>query len=82
MKQYIKINERRIGPNCPTYIIAEMSANHHQNFNQAVKIVEVAKECGADAIKLQTYTPDTMTIESINVRMFALCIISLIKNSI
>lgn len=66
MKQHIEINERCIGSNYPTYIIAEMSANHHQDFNQAVKIVKVAKECGADAIKLQTYTSDTMTIDCDN----------------
>lgn len=57
------INGRRIGPGCPTYIIAEMSANHQQDFDQAVKILEAAKEAGADAIKLQTYTPDTLTID-------------------
>jgi len=42
--------------------IAEVSANHHQDFDQAVKIVRAAKDAGADAVKLQTYTPDTMTI--------------------
>jgi len=62
MSQFIEINGRRIGSGYPTYIIAEMSANHNQDFDQAVKIIEAAKESGADAIKLQTYTPDTMTI--------------------
>jgi len=47
-----------------TYIIAELSANHNQNFEQAVAMVHAAKEAGADAVKLQTYTPDTMTILS------------------
>ena len=47
-----------------TYIIAEMSANHNQDFDQAVKIVRAMKEAGADAVKLQTYTPDTLTIDS------------------
>jgi len=56
------INNRQIGPGHPTYIIAEMSANHHQNYSEAVKILEEAKRAGADAIKLQTYTPDTITI--------------------
>jgi len=56
------INERRIAPGEPVYIIAEMSANHNQSFEQAAEIVRAAKECGADAIKLQTYTADTLTI--------------------
>lgn len=59
----ITINDRKIGKSYPTYIIAEMSANHNQNFDQAVKIIEAAKEAGVDAIKLQTYTPDTLTID-------------------
>lgn len=59
----IEINGRLIGPNYPTYIIAEMSANHNQDFEQALKILEAAKESGADAVKLQTYTPDTITID-------------------
>ena len=66
MKSYIEIENRHIGLGKPTYIIAEMSANHNQDFNQAVKILEAAKEAGADAIKLQTYTPDTLTIDSDN----------------
>ncbi len=60
------INQRHIKAGQPTYIIAEMSANHNQEFDQAVKIIEAAKEVGADAIKLQTYTPDTMTIDCHN----------------
>ncbi len=66
MADVIEISGRRIGSGYPTYIIAEMSANHNQDFNQAVKIIEAAKEAGADAIKLQTYTPDTMTIDCDN----------------
>ena len=50
--------------NQKTYIIAEMSANHGGDFQQAKDIVYAAKEAGADAIKLQTYTPDTMTLNS------------------
>lgn len=61
-----KINNRLIGANQPTYIIAEMSANHNQSYDEAIKIVETAKACGADAIKLQTYTPDTLTIDCDN----------------
>lgn len=62
----ISINNRKIGPGHPTYIIAEMSANHNQNFDKAVKIIEAAKDAGADAVKLQTYTPDTLTIDCEN----------------
>jgi N-acetylneuraminate synthase len=62
----IGINNRVIGPGHPVYIVAEMSANHNQNFNQAVKIIEATKEAGADAVKLQTYTPDTITIDCDN----------------
>ena len=58
------IANRAIGNCHPTYIIAELSANHHQDFNQAVKIIHAAKDAGADAVKLQTYTPDTLTIAS------------------
>jgi N-acetylneuraminate synthase len=46
------------------YVVAELSANHNQNFDQAVRVIEAAKHAGADAIKLQTYTPDTITISS------------------
>jgi pseudaminic acid synthase len=66
MDSHIEINGRRIGPGEPAYIVAEMSANHGQDFSKAVKIVEAAKESGADAIKLQTYTSDTMTINCDN----------------
>ncbi len=63
MSNTIKINNRIIGQDHPVYIIAEMSANHNQDFEKAVKILEAAKEAGAEAVKLQTYTSDTMTID-------------------
>jgi pseudaminic acid synthase len=66
MTECIEIAGRRIGPGQPTYVIAEMSANHGQQFDQAVAIVQAAKAAGADAIKLQTYTPDTLTIDCDN----------------
>src|SRR3990172_10906211 len=62
----IDINNQRVGPGYPVYIVAEMSANHGQDFEQAVKIIEAAKAAGADAIKLQTYTADTLTINCHN----------------
>jgi len=66
MSASITINGRRIGPGERAYIIAEMSANHNQDFEQAVRIIEAAKEAGADAIKIQTYTADTLTINCDN----------------
>lgn len=62
----IDINGRQLGTGTATYIVAEMSANHGQSFEHAVEIVEAAKEAGADAIKIQTYTPDTLTINCKN----------------
>jgi N-acetylneuraminate synthase len=64
MVKFIQIGKRPIGPGNPVYCIAEVSANHNQDFEQAIRIIESAKEAGADAVKLQTYTPDTMTIAS------------------
>ena len=62
----IMIGQRRISSGAPTYTIAEMSANHGQSYDEAVKIIRAAKEAGADAIKLQTYTPNTITIDCDN----------------
>jgi N-acetylneuraminate synthase len=66
MNYQIEIQGRPIGQGFATYILAEMSANHNQNFDEAVKIIEAAKDAGADGVKLQTYTPDTMTIDCNN----------------
>jgi len=62
MPARITIGRRTIGPELPAYIVAEVSANHHQKFDEAVKIIHAANDAGADAIKLQTYTADTITI--------------------
>jgi len=59
----VNINKHTIGSGHPAYIIAELSANHNQKFDEAVELIKAAKKAGADAVKLQTYTPDTMTIE-------------------
>jgi pseudaminic acid synthase len=64
MTREISVNGKRIGTGHPVYVIAELSANHNQDFDQAVKIIHAAKEAGADAVKLQTYTADTITINS------------------
>jgi len=62
-KKFIEIDGKRIGLEYKPYIIAELSANHNGDINNALKTIEVAAECGADAIKIQSYTPDTMTID-------------------
>jgi pseudaminic acid synthase len=61
-----KINEHEIGVERPCYIIAEISANHSHNFEKAVSMIKTAKDVGADAVKIQTYTPDTLTINCDN----------------
>lgn len=60
----VKINNREIGDNHPPYIIAEMSANHNGKIENAKKIIKEAKKAGADAVKIQTYTADTITFKS------------------
>jgi pseudaminic acid synthase len=64
MKNTIIIGNRRIGKGFPVFVIAEISANHLQDFNKAKMLIRSAKKCGADAVKFQAYTPDTMTIDS------------------
>jgi pseudaminic acid synthase len=64
MTTHIEIGDRLIGTGKPVYVIAELSANHNQDFEKAVRLVHAAREAGADAVKLQTYTPDTITLAS------------------
>ncbi|MBW8015826.1 MAG: pseudaminic acid synthase [Planctomycetes bacterium] len=59
----MKIDNKEIGSNSSIFIIAEISANHGQDFETAVSMIKSAKECGVDAVKFQAYTPDTMTID-------------------
>lgn len=62
----LKIGNRVIGKGQPAYIIAEMSANHAGSIENAKRIIRAAKESGADCVKIQTYTPDTITIDCDN----------------
>ena len=62
----IKIGNRLVGDGCPVYMIAEMSGNHAGSLERAKEIIHAAKESGADCIKIQTYTPDTLTINCSN----------------
>lgn len=64
MASLININGREIGQGCAPYVIAEMSANHNGDLNTALRIIEEAKRAGADAVKIQTYRPDTITLKS------------------
>ena len=59
----IQISDRFIGPNHPPFVIAEMSGNHNQSLDRALAIVDAAAKSGAHAIKLQTYTADTITLD-------------------
>ena len=57
------LNNNDLSKSCKVYIIAEMSANHLQDIERAKQIIQAAKEASADAIKIQTYRPDTITID-------------------
>ena len=60
----IFLNKRKICIKSPPYIIAELSGNHGGSIEKALKAIQAAKDVGVDALKVQTYTPDTMTINS------------------
>ena len=60
----IRIGERSVGPGQPTLIVAELSANHLQSYERAAALVRAAADAGADAVKLQTYTADTITLDT------------------
>ena len=64
MSGAFSIAGRPIGPGHPPYVIAELSGNHNGQIERALRLIDVAKEMGADAVKLQTYTADTMTIDA------------------
>lgn len=66
MNKHFFIGNTPVGENAPAFIVAEISGNHNQDYNRAVEIIHAAKEAGADAVKLQTYTADTITIDSDN----------------
>src|SRR5262245_3476855 len=63
MQSEIRIAGRAIGPGHPSYIVAELSANHGSSLDRAIESLIAAKSAGAEAVKLQTYTPDTMTLD-------------------
>ncbi len=63
MNKEFTINTHIVSEDSPVYFIAEMSGNHNMDYDRAVAIIDAAKEAGADAVKLQTYTPDTITID-------------------
>ena len=62
----MKINNRKISLNSPPFIVAEISANHNNKLDRALKLIDEAKKAGADAIKIQTYTADTITLKTNN----------------
>lgn len=63
MRSGFSIASRRIGPGEPPFVIAEMSGNHNQSLERALEIVDAAARAGAHGLKIQTYTPDTMTLD-------------------
>ncbi len=63
MNKEIKIGSRTVSETSPVFVVAELSANHNQDYGRALEIIHAAKEAGADAVKLQTYTADSITID-------------------
>ncbi|MCR4897564.1 MAG: pseudaminic acid synthase [Lachnospiraceae bacterium] len=63
MNHEVMIGKHRIAADAPAYVIAELSGNHNMDYDRAVRIIEAAAEAGADAIKVQTYTADTITLD-------------------
>lgn len=63
MNGEIVIGKHKVSQDSPTFIVAEMSANHNMDYDRAVSILQAAKEAGADAVKIQTYTADTITLD-------------------
>ena len=66
MEHSFNINGRKIGPDQPPYIVAEISGNHGGELTRAIKLITEAKSAGADAVKIQTYKPDTITLDSVS----------------
>ena len=66
MKKEIKLGRHTICEDGPAYIVAEMSANHNMDYNRALAIIDAAADAGADAVKIQTYTADTITVDCDN----------------
>lgn len=66
MKKQFQLGKRRIGKDSPCFCVAEMSGNHLKDYGRAVEIIHAAKEAGADAVKLQTYTADSLSIDCDN----------------
>jgi pseudaminic acid synthase len=64
MRRHLEVGGRRIGPGNPVFIVAELSANHRQHLEVALRTIDAAAEAGADAVKVQTYTPDTITVDA------------------
>lgn len=60
---FLEIAGRRVSIDMPPYVIAELSANHNGDLTRAIRLIDEAKKCGADAVKLQTYTADTLTVD-------------------